>query len=90
MPAAAAPLGVQIGRVDPDLPHDAAPGNAVAVAAAREVPRDRSDPAFTPDPALLRYLKALQESARAHTLAKATTIVPDVQREILRALGYGK
>jgi hypothetical protein len=35
-------------------------------------------------------LKALQESARAHTLAKVTTIVPEEQREILKALGYGK
>jgi arylsulfatase A-like enzyme len=51
---------------------------------------DRSDPAFTPDPKMVRYLKALQEAARAHALSHATTEVPEDQREILKALGYGK
>ena len=51
---------------------------------------DRSDPAFTPDPAMVRLLKSVQEGARAHTLSRATTDVPEDQKEILKALGYGK
>jgi arylsulfatase A-like enzyme len=51
---------------------------------------DRSDPTFTPDAAMVRLLKAVQEGARAHTLSRATTVVPEDQAEILKALGYGK
>jgi len=49
---------------------------------------DRSDPAFTPDPQLVRYLKQMQEKARAHVLSRSAAVFDEETRKILKGIGY--
>ena len=49
---------------------------------------DRSDPAFTPDPQLVRYLKQMQEKARAHVLSRSAAVFDEKTRKILKGIGY--
>jgi arylsulfatase A-like enzyme len=49
---------------------------------------DRSDPAFTPDPRLVAYLKAMQEKARSHPLTRTDAHMSEDERERLKGIGY--
>jgi arylsulfatase A-like enzyme len=49
---------------------------------------DRSDPAFTPDPKLVAYLKAIQEKARSHPLEKTDAHMSEDERQRLKGIGY--
>jgi len=68
---------------------DQNPQEKLQVRAAKEGEKlDRSDPAFTPDPQLVRYLKQMQEKAREHVLSRAAAVIDEQTRKILKGIGY--
>jgi arylsulfatase A-like enzyme len=68
---------------------DQNPQEKLQVRAAKEGEKlDRSDPAFTPDPQLVRYLKQMQEKAREHVLSRSAAVIDEQTRKILKGIGY--
>jgi arylsulfatase A-like enzyme len=51
---------------------------------------DRSDPAFTADPALLKVMKRLQTDARDHSMLPSPENASREIEKVLDAIGYGK